>query len=731
MKPRYWGLDYETFSDVELGGPNARGLPNYIASENFRALIASIYDVENDAFYTYDWVFNCIWHAGGTTYEENSDDTSGITMNFMLIINENCDKIVAHNVGFERAVTKWMLGDNAPLEKMVDSAVAARALGAAGKLEVASRQLTNTHKKEVGAELIQLFCVPNEFYPNGPTKELIEKHGHMNKWLDFIDYCEVDAKAGWEIYKLWIEMCDKYHPGLVELEEQYEWCIYEMNNNGWGVDQPLVEKMRQRSWANSIIAQKMFVNESGEQLNFNSHPQMKKYCADRGFPIKSLDKYHLPAYIEQLTVKLATEELAERERRRLGEMLSMLETKQEIGGSTLSKLPVIQRLVSEDGILRDQYMHIGAPQTYRVTGRGVQMQNLKKLNVYEDGSVRDTDTLYDFEVDWSNQEMADQLRQVFVARHPEGEVIVGDFISVESRGLAFIAGEEWKLDAYREGKDIYKVLASIYFGVPYEEVTKEQRPRGKYSELSCGYQASAIALMDFMFRLGFVVPETQALEDVMNWRTANPNIANLWRTLDLALKDSVRYNQVVSLNLANQLGLKISPFALQSMQEQHPNSLSLCIQLYYKGKPFLTRFIHGCYFKQTQDGMKLCYYKPSEKLNGDLWVKSYKHPKKKDKHGNPLNVLYGIFGGKLSGILTQSFCRELYYDHLLKLTREMKKVPNALIVGTFHDETAVDWWPGEWTRDEVKALVEKTMSESPIEGFPLVADVKSAHRYIK
>ena len=54
MKPKYWGLDYETFSDVELGGPNARGLPNYIASENFRALIASIYDVENDAFYTYD-----------------------------------------------------------------------------------------------------------------------------------------------------------------------------------------------------------------------------------------------------------------------------------------------------------------------------------------------------------------------------------------------------------------------------------------------------------------------------------------------------------------------------------------------------------------------------------------------------------------------------------------------------------------------------------------------------
>src|SRR5690606_27019605 len=63
---------------------------------------------------------------------------------------------------------------------------------------------------------------------------------------------------------------------------------------------------------------------------------------------------------------------------RLQEVKALLETKQEIGGSTLSKLPKILDLVGPDDQLRDQYLHVGAGQTYRTTGRGVQMQNLKK-----------------------------------------------------------------------------------------------------------------------------------------------------------------------------------------------------------------------------------------------------------------------------------------------------------------------------------------------------------------
>jgi hypothetical protein len=59
--------------------------------------------------------------------------------------------------------------------------------------------------------------------------------------------------------------------------------------------------------------------------------------------------------------------------------------------------------------------------------------------------------LDDATVEWSNDELAVNLRQVFTARHPDGVLIVGDFSSVESRGLGYIAGAEWKMEAYHQG----------------------------------------------------------------------------------------------------------------------------------------------------------------------------------------------------------------------------------------------------------------------------------------
>ena len=57
----------------------------------------------------------------------------------------------------------------------------------------------------------------------------------------------------------------------------------------------------------------------------------------------------------------------------------LLETKQVMGGSSLKKLQTMID-TSARTRLHDQYLHCGAGATYRTTGRGVQMQNLKRLN---------------------------------------------------------------------------------------------------------------------------------------------------------------------------------------------------------------------------------------------------------------------------------------------------------------------------------------------------------------
>ena len=356
------------------------------------------------------------------------------------------------------------------------------------------------------------------------------------------------------------------------------------------------------------------------------------------------------------------------------------------------------------------------------------MQNIKKL----DGNIRDVETLYDFNTHWSNGDMAGQLRQVFKSRHPEGEIIVGDFAGVESRGLAYCAGEEWKLQVFRDGRDVYKELFVRFTGgkVKYEEVTPEQRPRGKYSELSCGYQASGSAVQDFMFRLGFVISLEEAAQNVVDWRGACPAIVDYWADLDTLIKDTVATFSVQEFKGAYGLVYRATPFELASMSAQHPGSVSVAVQIIRpNGKPMVTRFVHGLYFK----GNKLCYYKPEDSLRGDLWKPTYKHPKLKDDNGNPLEVYYSIYGGKLAGILTQSMCREMFFESLEALGDALRPCPNALIVGQFHDEIGVDWRPAEdgWSRDEVIAAMEQAMTTCSLDGFPLDAEIKSSHRYIK
>lgn len=742
---KYIGLDYETFSSVPLGGKEQRGLANYVASPDFRVLLASTEGPGGTI--TFDWVFNRIYDR-----EFNSiDDSTDVTAEFLQLLVVGDETIMAHNAPFERAVTHWLYGDKIDPLRFQDSAVDGRALGAESKLLVASRQLTNSHKLEEGHDLVMLFCVPNELYPEGATAELIEKHGHEDKWLLFIKYCEMDARGSRDIRIRAEEILADIDPNLISREAEYEPATWEMNQVGWHVDKPLVQKMKQRAWANSIIAQRAFLTETGDQINFNSHQQLKKYLEQRGVQTKSLDKYHLPAVLERTKKRIAKleaelhDEQEPTETRfnsieyavgKLKECEALLETKLEIGGSTLSKLPVILNLLSDDDILRDQYIHFGAGQTGRSTARGAQMQNIKKL----DGNIRDMETIYDLQEHWSNGDMAGQLRQVFTSRHPEGEVLVGDFAGVESRGLAFEAGEEWKLQAFQEKKDVYCMLVTrfnAYTHLSYDEVADKEgeyyqtlRPRGKYSELSCQYQASGSAVQEFMFRLGFSITIEEATQNVVDWRGADPAIVEFWMMLDDLLKEAVSLNQVVEFQGAYGLTYRATPFELESMSAQHPGSLSLALQVVLPdGQPFVTRFVHGCYFR----GNKLCYYKPADNLNGELWKATYKHKTLKNADGTPKDVYYSIYGGKLAGIFTQSLCREIFFESLTELRRLFAEhgVANAVICGQFHDEINVDWWPGGHSKEEVMALMRQAMTHTRLEGFPLDAEIKGAHRYIK
>lgn len=694
------GLDFETYGATDLP---THGLDRYASCETFRPLIGSV-------AYRYSGGLNVVPPIRMHTFDFVSDRRGATTQLRDMLIGKT---ICAHNAGFEARVLDE-LGISVPLDRFIDSAVVARAAGAGSSLEAAAPQLLDVEKMELGKSLIKLFSIPGPYQGGSPffDPEIIEDHSL--EWADFMRYCELDASLS-------LQIVEKYPSYLSSDEMKFQRITMEMSRNGWAVDLDLVKEMQRRYLANQeqALADFQELHDAGD-LNLNSLKQLKEWCEKRGVKATSFDEKHVAKYMAAIEKKLLSMEPSP-QRVNYEAVYDLLRTKQILGGSSLKKLQVILD-TAHNGRLKDQYIHCGAGQTLRTTGRSVQMQNLKRLS-----TIADMSELENEDSEWDNTKLAENLRQVFTATEKDGALIVGDFSSVESRGLAYLAHEEWKLQAYREGKDLYKVLAASpeMFGVPYDEVTKDQRQSGKTGELSCGYGASGPAVQAFALNMGVTMSEAEASMLVSGWRAANPNIVNLWDVLNNLLHQVMAGGGMATMGLPDGMHLvfeEITP--PPSLAKQHPGAISIRLRVMQNGTRFLVRYFHGCHIR----GRNVCYYKPSDRKTGDLWKNHYVDQKTKQVR------FYELYGGKLAGILTQSFCRELFFRSLQQVDIWTRQYSDSVtLVGQFHDEIVVDWRPGgRLDLEASKLALEQMMSDpGPVVSFPLAAEIKHDYRYTK
>jgi DNA polymerase len=221
--------------------------------------------------------------------------------------------------------------------------------------------------------------------------------------------------------------------------------------------------------------------------------------------------------------------------------------RQDAAKSSTAKFKTMRDGASADGRVRGCLQHHGA-HTGRVAGRRVQFNNmprptlLKKQDHVEDVVAHfDAPDYLDMMYGPPMALLADTIRGMLRAE-PGNEFVCCDFANIEGRTLAWLAGEDWKLQAFRDfdagtGPDLYLLSYAKAFGCTLEEA---QRQVGKVMELALGYEGGVGAFQTMARGYGVQVTDARADELKVAWRNAHPAIKRLWKGLLNAAIDAVR-----------------------------------------------------------------------------------------------------------------------------------------------------------------------------------------------
>ena len=423
----------------------------------------------------------------------------------------------AFNANFERTCLSKYFGRQLSPKSWHCSAVQAAMLALPRSLEDVGVVLgLERQKMTEGKELIRYFCVPGKpTKANGGRMRNLPCHA-LEKWELFKTYCKRDVDVEKAVrYKL------RNFP-IPEGEMEVYRLDQEINDRGVLVDRKLVEQAVAGDLLHKEIVTKRSYELTGLE-NPNSVAQIKGWLGRRGVEIDSLSKKAVAEMIEESD----------------GEVEELLRLRLLMAKTSVKKYEAIERSVCSDGRVHGLLQFYGANRTGRWAGRLVQVQNLPQnhivdlelaRNLVKQGRFEDVELLYDS----TPRVLSELIRTAFIPK-PGCRFLVADFSAIEARVLAWLVGEQWRLDVFASHGKIYEASASAMFHVPIEEITKGSplRQKGKISELALGYGGSVGALTS-MGALDMGLKEEELPSLVSAWRSANPHITKFWWDVDAA-----------------------------------------------------------------------------------------------------------------------------------------------------------------------------------------------------
>ena len=611
-------IDIETYSSVDIG---KAGLYKYAQSKDFKILLFA-YSVNGSSVEVVDM-------AQGEAVPEN----------IVNMLNDGQTELRAYNAAFE-----WYCLNQAGFTTNINqwkcTMIHAYYAGLPGGLEKVGKALKFKEDKKKslsGKNLIKYFsipCKPNKI--NGGRTVNLPRH-EPEKWNLYKEYNRQDVVAEMAIL-------DKLQS--VDLPE-FEWDLWRldvlMNARGINIDMDLVDGALHVSDVWNRILVKEAADITGLD-NPNSTAQLLSWLQKSGLKLENLQKDTVKDLIDRTS----------------GLVRRILEIRQELSKTSTKKYNAMKEAVGEDGRVRGLLQFYGANRTGRWAGRLVQVQNLPRNYIDDLGSTRELVKRRDvptLEIMFDNipDTLSQLIRTAFIPEEGK-KFIIADFSAIEARVIAWLAGEQWRINVFATHGKIYEASASQMFNVPIEKIVKGNpeyalRQKGKVAELALGYQGGAGALIA-MGALNMGLDEAELPDIVQKWRASNKRIVDLWYSVGNAAIETVESGKKT---------------AVKGIVFAREGDLS-------KGLDFLTITLPS--------GRKLYYVQPGTTTNrwGSLGI-NYKASNQTSGKWESTDT----YGGKLVENIVQAIARDCLAMSIYRLNYYGYK-----IVMHIHDEVVIE-----------------------------------------
>lgn len=636
-------IDVETYSSVDI---KESGAYKYIESPDFEILIIG-YALDDSPVKIVDL-------AQGEEMPEEFEEA---------LLDPDCVK-VAHNAVFERLSFK-RIGYNVPAEQWYCTSVKAAYCGLPLSLDGVSKALNLTDKKlDTGKALIKYFSCPcKATRVNGMRTRNYPEHA-PEKWEMYKEYNKYDVLAEREIFK----RLEAYI--IPDIERKMYVLDQNINDRGILVDMELAESaIAVDNTYTSILTQ------HAQQLtgleNPNSPVQIRQWIEKTtGCVVMSLSKETMPDLMKEFAD--------------YPYVIELLNIRKKLSKTSIKKYYAMLNCAMKDHRVRGTFQFYGANRTGRWAGRLLQLQNLSKNHISHIEVPREMIRARDWEsVEMMYDDVADILSQLVrtaLIASPGKVFSVADFSAIEARVISWLANEKWRMDVFRGDGKIYEATGAKMFNVPISAITKGSvlRDKSKISELALGYEGSLGALK----RMGgerMGLSDTEMMSLVCKWRSANPAIVDMWKEIDEASKEAVRYQRPVSCTCRNIIFDCNGEF----MTIQLPSGR----KLFYYGPKFKDKKIG----RSTMPTRVLCYQGVVQETKQWGEIDTY--------------------GGKLTENIVQAISRDLLGNSMLNLETNdyhpvchihdevLCEVPEENAQAYYEEMASIMGTPPEWASD--------------------------------